>query len=112
MKKHLFCGLVTAAAVLFAACSAGGDVAGEEAEILDSSPRYSISVVPEKDEAGNLIVVNNAGGIVTTSPSGRIKAGTTVTLLAHPQLIAAADNSGTSGGWGVAMNQSTGLSSL
>ncbi|MDR1147774.1 MAG: hypothetical protein LBK66_04005 [Spirochaetaceae bacterium] len=88
MKKHLFYGFVTAAAILFAACSAGGDgggdIANEEEEILDPGPRYSISVIPEKDEAGKVIVVSNAGGIVTSSPSGKVKAGATVTLSVHP----------------------------
>jgi hypothetical protein len=96
MKKHLFCGSIIAFAVFFAACSADGDDVSAEAEILDPGPRYSISVIPEKDEAGGVIIVDNAGGIVTTSPSGMVKAGTTVTLSAHPERIAAAEDAGTS----------------
>ncbi|MDR1149371.1 MAG: hypothetical protein LBK66_12150 [Spirochaetaceae bacterium] len=100
MKKHLFCGLVTAVAALFAACTAGGDVAGEEAEILDSSPRYSISVNLKPGE-GNDIDVNSAGVTVTSSPSGKVKKGTTVTLSAHLE-----------GGGGVAKKKETPLTCL
>jgi hypothetical protein len=100
MKKHLFYGLVITIAVLFAACFDDDDAASKETEIFDSSPRYSISVIPEKREASGVIVVNNADGIVTTSPSGMVKAGTTVTISARPELIDAADNDDTSGGGG------------
>ena len=86
MKSQFFLVLLMAGAALFTACNA--DSSGDaEASILDASPRYSISITTEKEEEGSLVNVVNTDGIVTVSPSGRIKAGDTVTLTAHPQLI-------------------------
>jgi hypothetical protein len=94
MKKHLFLVLLTVAAAFLAVCNADNSVA-EETEILelDSSPRYSISVIPEKQEDGGIIALSNTDGIVSSSPAGKVKAGTTVTLSVHPDLIAVADGS-------------------
>jgi hypothetical protein len=88
MKNRIFF-VLTAAAVFFAACNADNSGA-EEAAILDTGPRYSISVIPEKQVDGGMIALANTGGIVTISPAGRVKAGTTVKLSVHPELIAAA----------------------
>ncbi|MDR0685003.1 MAG: hypothetical protein LBF83_07730, partial [Spirochaetaceae bacterium] len=86
MKSQFFLVLLMVGAALFTACNA--DSSGDaEASILDASPRYSISITTEKEEEGSLVNVVNTDGIVTVTPSGRIKAGATVTLSAHPQLI-------------------------
>ncbi|MDR0683798.1 MAG: hypothetical protein LBF83_01525 [Spirochaetaceae bacterium] len=100
MKKKLFLALMALAAGLFAACNA--DSSGEaEAEILDSGPRYGISVTAEKEDSGGLVAVANTGGLVTVSPSGRVKAGATVTLSVNAALITdEADETDNSGGGG------------
>ena len=103
MKRQLFLGLLIAGAGLVAACNADS---GEEAEaaILDSSPRYGISVTAEKEEEGGLVAVANTGGLVTVSPAGRVKAGATVTLTVNTSLITddtdGAGNADSSGGGG------------
>jgi hypothetical protein len=55
-----------------------------------------------------MVALTNTDGVVTASPAGRVKAGSTVTLSVRPELIAAL--SGT-GGEGKEGDPDTGLSS-
>jgi hypothetical protein len=82
-----------AAAAFLAACNADNSDA-EEAAILDSAPRYGVSIITEKEDAGSMIAVSNTDGVVTTSPAGKVKAGATVTLSVRPELIATLSDDG------------------
>jgi hypothetical protein len=85
MKKHLF--LCSIIAIVALACN-NDDFGGVGAEIIDSSPSYSISVIPKKEVDGSYIVLSNTDGIITISPAGKVKKNMTVTLSVYPELIA------------------------
>jgi hypothetical protein len=99
MKNRFFFGLMVllAAAAFLAACNAD-DSGAEEAAILDSAPRYGISIITEKEDDGGMVALTNTDGVVTASPAGRVKAGSTVTLSVRPELIAALSDPDGGGG--------------